>query len=131
MVRCVDRLTVSPLCVKDDKCSVAGSLQTIVKLLENTQFQKLLNIHNIIQSVQCFQCPPAPLCCDAKILVREVSDYIIFSSSAFSKVLNRGYWFVRENTVTKASRHSQHYPVGSVLSMSSRATVLRCQNPRS
>ena len=75
MVRCVDRLTESPLCVKDDKCgSVAGSLQTIVKLLENTQFQKLLDIHNIIQSVQCFQCPPAPLCCDAKILVREVSE---------------------------------------------------------
>ena len=92
MVRCVDRLTVSPLCVKDDKCSVAGSLKTIVKLLENTQFQKLLDIHNIIQSVQCFQCPPAPLCCDAKILVREVSDYIIFSSSAYSIVLNRGFY---------------------------------------
>ena len=92
MVRCVDRLTVSPLCVKDDKCSVAGSLQTIVKLLENTQFQKLLDIHNIIQSVQCFQCPPAPLCCDAKILVREVSDYIIFSPSAYSRVLNLVIW---------------------------------------
>ena len=107
MVRCVDRLTVSPLCVKDDKCSVAGSLQTIVKLLENTQFQKLLDIHNIIQSVQCFQCPPAPLCCDAKILVREVSDYIIFSSSAYSRVLNLGIWgkgirncyIVRQHTV--------------------------------
>ena len=76
----MDRLTVSPLCnnVKDDNEAaseaVRGSLQTIVKLLENTQFQKLLDIHNIIQSVQCFQCPPAPLCCDAKILVREVSD---------------------------------------------------------
>ena len=72
MVRCVDRLTVSQLKADDN---VTGSLQTIVKLLENTQFQKLLDIHNIIQSVQCFQCPPAPLCCDAKILVREVSAF--------------------------------------------------------
>ena len=74
MVQCVDRLTVSQLKSDDN---VTGSLQTIVKLLENTQFQKLLDIHNIIQSVQCFQCPPAPLCCDAKILVREVSAFCL------------------------------------------------------
>ena len=47
-------------------------LQSIIQLLENRQFHKLLDIHNIIQTVQCFQCPPTPLCCDAKVLVREV-----------------------------------------------------------
>lgn len=50
---------------------------SVVRLLENARFQRLLDIHNIIQAVQCFQCPPAPLCCDAKILVREVSSSII------------------------------------------------------
>jgi len=49
-------------------------LQSIIQLLENRQFHKLLDIHNIIQTVQCFQCPPTPLCCDAKVLVRECSD---------------------------------------------------------
>ena len=52
-------------------------LTTVVRLLENSRFQRLLDIHNTIQAVQCFQCPPAPLCCDAKILVREVSSSII------------------------------------------------------
>ena len=54
-----------------------SDLTTVVRLLENSRFQRLLDIHNTIQAVQCFQCPPAPLCCDAKILVREVSSSII------------------------------------------------------
>ena len=55
---------------------VSTDLTSVVRLLENSRFQRLLDIHNIIQAVQCFQCPPAPLCCDAKVLVREVSSSI-------------------------------------------------------
>lgn len=53
-------------------------LTVVIQLLENAQFKKLLEIHNVIQAVQCFQCPPTPLCCDAKLLVREVIIYALF-----------------------------------------------------
>ena len=36
-------------------------------------FQLLLSIHNTIQRVQCFQCPPPALCTDARDLVQEVN----------------------------------------------------------
>ena len=64
MLRRLDSIT-SQLQIHQD-------LHAIVRLLENGQFKKLLDIHNIIQKVQCFQCPPSPLCCDAKLLVQEV-----------------------------------------------------------
>jgi hypothetical protein len=40
--------------------------------LVDPKFQRLLKIHNIVQSVQCFQCPPHALCCDTRALVQEV-----------------------------------------------------------
>ena len=39
---------------------------------DQPQFRRLLQIHNTIQTVQCFQCPPVPLCSDARNLVQEV-----------------------------------------------------------
>ena len=75
MMRRLDRLESqlsSAANIADNTTKQQLPLQSIIQLLENRQFHKLLDIHNIIQTVQCFQCPPTPLCCDAKVLVREV-----------------------------------------------------------
>ena len=75
MMRRLDRLESqlsSAANIADNNTKQQLPLQSIIQLLENRQFHKLLDIHNIIQTVQCFQCPPTPLCCDAKVLVREV-----------------------------------------------------------
>jgi len=77
MMRRLDRLESqlsSAANIADNTTKQQLPLQSIIQLLENRQFHKLLDIHNIIQTVQCFQCPPTPLCCDAKVLVRECSD---------------------------------------------------------
>ena len=34
-------------------------------------FKLLLSVHNTVQRVQCFQCPPQALCTDARDLVQE------------------------------------------------------------
>ena len=45
---------------------------SLAALIRQPQFRRLLQIHNTIQTVQCFQCPPVPLCSDARNLVQEV-----------------------------------------------------------
>ena len=46
---------------------------TRVRCAGDPVFQLLLSIHNTIQRVQCFQCPPPALCTDARDLVQEVN----------------------------------------------------------
>ena len=56
--------------------SSADDLSSLATLIgQNREFQKLLNIHNTIQTVQCFQCPPVALCSDSRDLVAQVNHY--------------------------------------------------------
>ena len=56
-----------------------AAISAVSGLLADGKFRRLLEIHNTIQSVQCFQCPPAPLCCDTKNLVQEVRTCVFYS----------------------------------------------------
>ena len=89
MMRRLDRLESqlsSAANIADNNTKQQLPLQSIIQLLENRQFHKLLDIHNIIQTVQCFQCPPTPLCCDAKVLVREVRNKrVLVQVGSYSK----------------------------------------------
>ena len=48
---------------------MVGRLRTLV---EDPLFARLMSVHNTIQLVQCFRCPPPALCTDARDLVQEV-----------------------------------------------------------
>ena len=52
--------------------STAESLADLPQLIQKGQFQRLLAIHNTIQAVQCFQCPPRALCSNSQDLITEV-----------------------------------------------------------
>eukprot|EP00094_Tigriopus_californicus_P012400 TCALIF_11987-PA protein Name:"Similar to Mpp5 MAGUK p55 subfamily member 5 (Mus musculus)" AED:0.13 eAED:0.13 QI:345/0.87/0.88/0.94/0.87/0.88/17/0/1002 len=64
MLTIVDRVLRDPKLVPDNLTQLSG-------LIRHTQFQRLLTIHNTIQCVQCFQCPPRALCSNIQELVRE------------------------------------------------------------
>ena len=53
------------------RAGIRGKL-TISLTSESPVFQLLVAVHNTIQRVQCFQCPPPALCTDARDLVQEV-----------------------------------------------------------
>lgn len=57
----------------------SDSLVALTSLISQSHFQQLLNIHNTIQSVQCFQCPPIALCNDS----RELAAQVLYYSSVF------------------------------------------------
>ena len=65
LISCATRL--QPLTSK-----LNNAPSVLADLLRQSQFQRLLNIHNTIQSVQCFQCPPVALCSDSRNLVEQV-----------------------------------------------------------
>jgi hypothetical protein len=84
MSRCVDRLTSalgSQPASGATKSADGGSspppataqLADIQNLLSSAVFRRLMTVHNTIQLVECFQCPPPALCTDARDLVQEVS----------------------------------------------------------
>lgn len=64
MLTIVERVLRDPKLVPDNLTQLSG-------LIRHTQFQRLLTIHNTIQCVQCFQCPPRALCSNIQELVRE------------------------------------------------------------
>ena len=78
MLVCVDRLREGINCSSSSTAnnsnpsSNPGHLDTLSRLIGQSQFQQLLRIHNTIQSAQCFQCPPMAMCCDSRALVQEV-----------------------------------------------------------
>ena len=50
---------------------------TVSLCSESPVFQLLVAVHNTIQRVQCFQCPPPALCTDARDLVQEVPTSLV------------------------------------------------------
>ena len=51
-------------------------LNSLLVLFKDPMFRRLMRVHNTIQLVQCFRCPPPPLCTDARDLVQEVYIYL-------------------------------------------------------
>ena len=58
------------------RAGIRGKL-TISLTSESPVFQLLVAVHNTIQRVQCFQCPPPALCTDARDLVQEVPTSLV------------------------------------------------------
>merc|ERR1719192_990863 len=69
MGRCLGRVTTS-LESSSNMQSVAG-LTSLATIIDDPVFRLLVSVHNTIQRVQCFQCPPPALCPDARDLVQE------------------------------------------------------------
>jgi hypothetical protein len=57
---------------QSDSRSCFQQLADIQQLLSSPVFRRLMTVHNTIQLVECFQCPPPALCTDARDLVQEV-----------------------------------------------------------
>ena len=70
MGRCLGRVTTS-LESSSNLQNVAG-LTSLATILEDPVFRLLVSVHNTIQRVQCFQCPPPALCTDARDLVQVI-----------------------------------------------------------
>lgn len=54
--------------------SSPSPLSAVSALLRDSEFRRLVGVHNAVQSVQCFRVPPRPLCADARNLVQDVSE---------------------------------------------------------
>jgi len=70
MGRCLGRVTTSTSSSSSSLQGVAG-LSSLATIIEDPVFRLLVSVHNTIQRVQCFQCPPPALCTDARDLVQE------------------------------------------------------------
>lgn len=82
MVRCISRVSSA---IEPSTMSSSSSLSVPViphntpdaaisalnAMVEDPVFKLLVSVHNTIQRVQCFQCPPPALCSDARDLVQE------------------------------------------------------------
>ncbi|XP_040565434.1 protein PALS1 isoform X2 [Lepeophtheirus salmonis] len=68
LLRCIERVERQLQAFPSDDGS---SLEKLKNLATNSEFKHLLIIHNTIQAVQCFQCPPNALCSDTRTLVQE------------------------------------------------------------
>ena len=69
MGRCLGRVTTSTSDSSSSLQGVAG-LTSLATIIEDPVFRLLVSVHNTIQRVQCFQCPPPALCSDARDLVQ-------------------------------------------------------------
>ena len=70
MGRCLGRVTTS-LESSSNLQNVAG-LTSLATIIDDPVFRLLVSVHNTIQRVQCFQCPPPALCTDARDLVQVI-----------------------------------------------------------
>jgi len=81
MVRCISRVSsaVEPSTTSSAPSSPsvpvthlhAPAISALNAMVEDPVFKLLVSVHNTIQRVQCFQCPPPALCSDARDLVQE------------------------------------------------------------
>ena len=84
MVRCISRVSTAlephspanpapavPAQPTPDNQDVA--ISALNAMVDDPVFKLLVSVHNTIQRVQCFQCPPPALCSDARDLVQEVN----------------------------------------------------------
>lgn len=65
-----------------------SDLMLIEGLIRNADFQNILTIHNKVQEVCCFKCPPSPITSDAQDMTQEVinvnSYFFLHRNSFFS-----------------------------------------------
>ncbi|GIX77510.1 MAGUK p55 subfamily member 5, partial [Caerostris extrusa] len=59
-----------------------SDLMLVESLIQNADFQNILAIHNKIQEVCCFKCPPTPVSTEAQDITQEVINALQESSSA-------------------------------------------------
>jgi len=82
MVRCISRVSsaVEPSTSSSPSSSSVpvipqnsndAAISALNAMVEDPVFKLLVSVHNTIQRVQCFQCPPPALCSDARDLVQE------------------------------------------------------------
>jgi len=79
MVRCIRRVSSAlepPNLSSSSSSSVPANppdatISALNAIVEQPVFKLLVSVHNTIQRVQCFQCPPPALCSDARDLVQE------------------------------------------------------------
>jgi len=73
MGRCLSRVTTSTSSSSTTSSKMQGvaDLGSLATIIEDPVFRLLVSVHNTIQRVQCFQCPPPALCSDARDLVQE------------------------------------------------------------
>ena len=95
MVRCISRVSSA---IEPSTMSLSSALSVPViphntpdaaisalnAMVEDPVFKLLVSVHNTIQRVQCFQCPPPALCSDARDLVQEVTIFILETKITFS-----------------------------------------------
>ena len=61
-----------------------AAISALNAMVKDPVFKLLVSVHNTIQRVQCFQCPPPALCSDARDLVQEVTIFILETKITFS-----------------------------------------------
>ena len=54
-----------------------SDLMLVESLIRNADFQKILIIHNKVQEVCCFKCPPTPVTTEAQDITQEVDFHIL------------------------------------------------------
>ncbi|GFY39895.1 MAGUK p55 subfamily member 5 [Trichonephila inaurata madagascariensis] len=59
-----------------------SDLMLVESLIQNADFQNILAIHNKVQEVCCFKCPPTPISTQAQDITQEVINSLQESSSA-------------------------------------------------
>lgn len=59
-----------------------SDLMLVESLIQNADFQNILAIHNKVQEVCCFKCPPTPISTEAQDITQEVINSLQESSSA-------------------------------------------------
>ena len=77
MGRCLGRVTTSTSTSSSSLQGMAG-LTSLATIIEDPVFRLLVSVHNTIQRVQCFQCPPPALCTDARDLVQVSEQNLVF-----------------------------------------------------
>ena len=118
MVRCISRVSSA---IEPSTLSSSSSLSVPViphntpdaaisalnAMVEDPVFKLLVSVHNTIQRVQCFQCPPPALCSDARDLVQEVTFLFSRLKSPFQLAVHGCSSAKSSSWICRDFRHSQ------------------------